>query len=178
MKVVFGANLGAPRAEMEGGGGTLVADVGSYSVRIGYAGGDLPQVYSSSAVGCRQGGKEAAPYDFDLGHYRDGTSVHHPVREGLISNWDAYAALWEHAARDSLKVDLRETPMLIAEKPYVPAADRIKYVFLSLVLCCAVLCCAVLRASHQILTSVPPPPPHPTPPPIHTHTHQTDRTHV
>ena len=104
----------------------MVADVGSHSVRIGHAGHDLPQVYSSSAVCCK-GGKEAAPYQFDPAlHFREGSSVHHAVREGLISNWDSYEALWEHAVRDSLKVDTRETPLLIAEKPYVPAADRIK----------------------------------------------------
>jgi actin-like protein 6A len=114
---------------------TVVADIGTCCTRIGYAGSDLPQVWTSSALGVTtsNGGgsntsvvKGQEELHFDLSHFREDMSVSHPLREGLIYNWDAYQAIWEGAIKNSIKVDMRETPVLLTEKPYVPPADRVK----------------------------------------------------
>ena len=122
----------------------VVADVGSFSTRIGFAGNDTPQSNIPTAIGKIQSGSSAASsssgksssssrgtpsgdsWHFDLSRFQEDMSIEHPVQDGLVQDWDAYQMLWEHAVKNYIKVDLHETPLLVAEKPYVSPADRIK----------------------------------------------------
>ena len=103
--------------------GAVVADIGSFATRIGFAGNDVPQTYMPTAVG-RKG--QQSLFDGALSTYSEGQTLSQPVREGLIVDWDEYQQLWEYAIKNNLKVDLRDTPLLVAEKPYVSSNDRIK----------------------------------------------------
>jgi actin-related protein len=56
---------------------------------------------------------------------REGLEVCSPaVLDGLVQDWDALERLWERAIARNLKVDLHETPVLMAEKPYHSPKSR------------------------------------------------------
>lgn len=103
----------------------MVADVGSSAARFGFSGQAMPHVLRPSTMGVTSGSSGSPNYHMDLALYHEKMGVEHPVRDGLICDWDAYQALWSHTA-NALKVDLRETTLLVTEKPYAPPADRIK----------------------------------------------------
>ena len=54
--------------------------------------------------------------------------IQYAVRDGLISDWDAVQHLWDHSISSYLKIDMKETPVLLAEKVYNSSASRQKYV--------------------------------------------------
>ena len=64
-------------------------------------------------------------YDFDVYRYRENMGIESPVRDGMVVNWDMMEKLWEHSlAKYCNKCDLKDTPVLLAEKPYAPIASR------------------------------------------------------
>jgi actin-like protein 6A len=65
-------------------------------------------------------------YHFDLANYRDDMSIGNPIKDGLVTDWDMLERVWEHAMTNYLKVDIKDTPLLIAEKPYNPVSNRYK----------------------------------------------------
>jgi actin-related protein len=71
--------------------------------------------------------KHGREYVFDINKYRENMAIDCPVRDGLVVDWDAMEKLWEHAVSkycgrgDS---SLKDTPVLLSEKPYVPVAVR------------------------------------------------------
>lgn len=123
---------------------SVVADVGSFATRIGFAGNDMPQANIPTALGKIHSGSPGASssssksssssrgtpsgdsWHFDMSRIREDMSIEHPVQDGLVQDWDAYQLLWEHAVKNYVKVELHEAPLLVAEKPYVSTADRVK----------------------------------------------------
>ena len=108
--------------------GAVVADIGTTNVRIGFAGADQPRAQFSTAVG-----KDSAPssssrptYHHDLAFFRENMSVEYPLKEGLIQDWDAYESIWNHAIKNYIRADMRETPVLLTEKAYTPSEHRMK----------------------------------------------------
>jgi actin-related protein len=53
--------------------------------------------------------------------------MEYALQDGLISNWDHLERLWDHALSSSLKVDIKETPVLLSEKSYNSSSLRQKY---------------------------------------------------
>ncbi|RYY83417.1 hypothetical protein EON63_11265 [archaeon] len=49
-----------------------------------------------------------------------------PVSNGLIDDFDLYQAIWEENMQNSLKADIRGTPVLLAEKSYATPKQRHK----------------------------------------------------
>ena len=69
----------------------------------------------------------AKDYVYDIFKYRENMSIECPVRDGLVSDWDALEKLWEHALSTYCGREggnLNETPVLLAEKPYAPISSR------------------------------------------------------
>lgn len=62
--------------------------------------------------------------DFDISNFREKYSLECPIRNGQIVDWDLLEKIWEHAMNRYMKVDIKESPVLIAEKPYNPSASR------------------------------------------------------
>jgi actin-related protein len=121
--------------------GALVADIGSFSSRIGFAGEDSPRAYIPSVVGVLHSecsGGLASPngktmgqeYRFDVTNYKENMGIESPVQDGLVSNWDLLEQLWEHSlvqyCNKAPGNGLKDTPVLIAEKPYTPISSRHK----------------------------------------------------
>ena len=61
-----------------------------------------------------------------LNAYKDPINIQSPIQDGLIQDWDALETLWNYSISSYVKVDCRETPLLLAEKPYNTAACRHK----------------------------------------------------
>mmetsp|Transcript_21502 Transcript_21502/g.21623 ORF Transcript_21502/g.21623 Transcript_21502/m.21623 type:complete len:453 (+) Transcript_21502:202-1560(+) len=113
--------------------GALVADIGSYSTRIGFAGDDMPKAYFPSVVGATQVDAEEGAmkdpvkdYHFDISRFRENMALENVVKDGLIADWDLLEKIWEHSLSKYLKVDMKDTPVLVAEKPYNPPEMRRK----------------------------------------------------
>ena len=53
-------------------------------------------------------------------------AIESAVRDGVISDWDLFEKLWEYSINDYIRVDVKQTPVLMAEKPYNPPSSRQK----------------------------------------------------
>ncbi|KAH7887939.1 actin family [Phlebopus sp. FC_14] len=128
----------------------LVVDVGSSSVRAGYAGDDTPKAIVSSYYGY----KSTAPHAVDvqmgdataegrtaeearpkndaklyLGQHgpsiwRDGMEIGNPVRDGLIFDFNPIPALISHALVDVMRSNPSEHPVLVTEPAWNTPANR------------------------------------------------------
>lgn len=133
--------------------GAIVADIGTSSTRVGFAGEDCPRAYlptvrvvdignslfeidrlrysSVQAVGLVQAEQDnvasVKEYSFDIANYKENMSIECPVRDGLICDWDALEKLWEHAIAKYCNrpdLSLKDSPLLLSEKPYAPVSSR------------------------------------------------------
>ena len=89
----------------------VVLDLGTHSVKAGYAGQDTPQHVFPSDVGtCPKSGdvdmtdgSSASTRDFyvdSMGVRRDGVEVQSPFGEnGMLEDWEAVESIWEHALK-------------------------------------------------------------------------------
>lgn len=64
--------------------------------------------------------------NFDLSKFKENMAVESPMRDGIVVDWDMLEKLWEYSLKRCGKLDcsLRDTPVLLAEKPYTTAAAR------------------------------------------------------
>lgn len=65
-------------------------------------------------------------YNFDLSYFKENMMIESTVKDGVILNWDHLEKLWEYSLISSLKVDPKETPVLMAEKSYNSSISRQK----------------------------------------------------
>jgi actin-related protein len=83
-------------------------------------------------------GTEGSPgksYEFDVCSHRGATQyteMYSPVQDGLVTDWDWFEKTWEYASAKFLKVDSREAPVLMSEKPYNSAKSRQRFFQLTL----------------------------------------------
>ena len=137
--------------------GAIVADIGSFTTRVGFAGDDTPRAYfptvsghdapprmtrssiifalsplspHSQAVGVRHGGDAVGgkTLSYDLATFREQMAVDTPIKDGQIADWDLLERSWEHALSNYLRVEPKESPILVTEKPYNPPYARQRYV--------------------------------------------------
>ena len=66
-------------------------------------------------------------YHFDFKRPRENMKIESPIVNGLISDWDAFEALWNYSLENYIKQEIRESPILMAEKPYNPPSDRQRF---------------------------------------------------
>lgn len=127
----------------------LVLDIGSSSVRAGYAGDDIPKAIIPSFYGYKattvdgdvqMGGN--APENFEsttkqtpsdaklyLGQngpsiWREGMEIGNPVRDALIFDFNPVPALISHALVDVMRVNPSEHPILVTEPAWNTPANR------------------------------------------------------
>jgi actin-related protein len=65
-------------------------------------------------------------YHLDHSYFRENMSIEYALRDGVVSNWDHLEKIWDHALASSIKVDIKETPVLLAEKSYNSSISRQK----------------------------------------------------
>ncbi|KAJ6545004.1 actin 1 [Mycena vulgaris] len=111
----------------------LVIDTGSGTCKAGFAGDDSPYSVFPSVVGRSrfwQAGfaissnfKEC--YVGDEAQAKRGIlGLRYPIEQGLISNWYNMEKLWHHVFYNELHVAPNEHPVLLADAPLTPNADR------------------------------------------------------
>ena len=114
-----------------GGVGALVADVGAFSFRLGFAGDELPRCYrasligvatSSASTGAPGTGTTASPqpkHYFELSQSREEMKIESIVDgSGLIHDWKLLEKMLSFAQTHYMKLDFKDTPIILAEKPY------------------------------------------------------------
>lgn len=119
--------------EVVGAEMALVLDVGSASFRMGLAGDDAPRAILSSHVGRLDADANAMDVDgsagncsyfYDLHKYRSGMRLDSVTKDGLIADWQILEKMWNHSIQNYVKVDPKEHPIIISEKPYSPTNFR------------------------------------------------------
>ena len=62
--------------------------------------------------------KNEKQYFFDIDRCREGLMIENPLQTSLVTDWDLIERIWEHSMSYYLKVDTKETPVLLSEKSY------------------------------------------------------------
>ncbi|KAL7282140.1 actin-like protein Arp4p [Trametes coccinea BRFM310] len=130
----------------------LVVDIGSSSLRAGYAGDDTPKAIVPTAFGFIEEhvssngdvamGEEGAPppegeqpqavkpkVKLFIGQngpslWRSGMEVGNPMHDGLVQNYDSVPPLINHAFNEMMRVNPAEHPVLVTEAPWNTPANR------------------------------------------------------
>lgn len=124
----------------------VVAEIGGYAARLGFAGEDYPRSYFPSCAGfippddsttratnpssSKQNNSkqiQRKEYKFDLGHNDSRMNVHSPLSGGLVEDWDMVEQIWQHANKTALTVDLAQTPLLLIERAFNTSKLRQEY---------------------------------------------------
>ncbi|XP_072349551.1 actin-like protein 6B isoform X8 [Scyliorhinus torazame] len=112
--------------------GALVFDIGSYTVRAGYAGEDCPKADFPTTVGLLN--HEEAAMDIDgekdvksgktyyidtnsLHVPREGVEVISPLKNAMIEDWDCFQAILDHTYSKHIKSEPNLHPVLMSEAP-------------------------------------------------------------
>ena len=118
----------------------VVLDLGTHSVKAGYAGQDTPQHVFTSSVGARakggdvdmtEGGSQSSRDIFvdSMGIRRDEVDVTSPYGEnGMLEDWEAVEGIWEHALKKCLTIQTDEHPVLMSEPVHNSDGVRSKMV--------------------------------------------------
>ncbi|KZP24664.1 Actin/actin-like protein, partial [Athelia psychrophila] len=128
----------------------LVVDIGTSSVRAGYAGDDTPKAIIPTSYGYipqnadgdvamaeapTEAGDDArtknAKAKLYLGQHgpsiwRAGMEIGNPMRDGLIHDWDPISPLISHALVDVMRCNPQEHPILVTEPAWNTVANREK----------------------------------------------------
>ncbi|XP_076144138.1 actin-like protein 7A [Alosa pseudoharengus] len=104
----------------------VVFDVGSSSVRAGLAGDPAPSCVIPSRVKMTRHGSSARPRSSFVGAATgvDAPAVF-PVRNGIITDWDAMEWMWERAFRE-LNTPPERHAVLLSDPPLSPLTNREK----------------------------------------------------
>uniref|UniRef100_A0A8C6Q9N3 Actin-like protein 6A n=1 Tax=Nothobranchius furzeri TaxID=105023 RepID=A0A8C6Q9N3_NOTFU len=124
--------------------GALVFDIGSYSVRAGYAGEDCPKADFPTVIGVtldREDGSTPMETDGDKGkqssttYYidtnqlrvpRESMEVMSPLKNGMIEDWDSFQAILDHTYKMHFKSEPSLHPVLMSEASWNTRAKREK----------------------------------------------------
>ncbi|KAG2467687.1 ACL6B protein, partial [Polypterus senegalus] len=112
--------------------GALVFDIGSYSVRAGYAGEDCPKADFPTTVGHLVQDESTMEMDNDKDkkmtktYYIDTNSLHvprenvetlSPLKNGMIEDWDCFQSILDHTYSKHVKSEPHLHPVLMSEAP-------------------------------------------------------------
>lgn len=116
---------------------TVVIDLGSSTIKVGYAGQDAPLQVVSAVVGHVRGEhfmdlEKHAHVDKDVyvgdevWAFRDVLQVKRVIKNGVVQNWADFELLLKHILHEDmgLPADLHEYPVLLTEPPLNPKANR------------------------------------------------------
>ena len=111
----------------------VVIDNGSATMKIGFAGDDVPRASFQSIVGRWKYGPSLVGMnrpDFLIGEEaiakRGLLIIRYPIEHGICVNWDDMEKLWHHAFYDQLKCAIEEHPVLMTENIFNSVNNREK----------------------------------------------------
>jgi len=106
--------------------GALVADIGSFTCRIGYAGEEMPRTSFQTATGFQldpSGRRRKSVHEPIM--FEENLQIDNAIRDGIIADIDMYEDIWHYAMKSAFPgVDLKDHPILFSEKPYNPPLAR------------------------------------------------------
>eukprot|EP00039_Didymoeca_costata_P031272 m.33961 g.33961 ORF g.33961 m.33961 type:complete len:497 (+) comp8641_c0_seq2:117-1607(+) len=118
---------------------TLVIDIGSNTIKVGYAGEEVPVVMVSSVAGHVRGEHfmdldrhahvdKDAYYGDEVWALKDVLTIKRIVKKGVIQDWKDFEELLSQILFEELKLpkDLSEYPVLLTEPPFTPRKQREK----------------------------------------------------
>uniref|UniRef100_A0A8C1VJ89 Actin-like protein 6A n=1 Tax=Cyprinus carpio TaxID=7962 RepID=A0A8C1VJ89_CYPCA len=124
--------------------GALVFDMGSYSVRAGYAGEDCPKADFPTVIGVtldredgstpmetdgEKGKQSGTTYYIDTNQLRvprESMEVMSPLKNGMIEDWDSFQAILDHTYKMHFKSEPSLHPVLMSEASWNTRAKREK----------------------------------------------------
>ncbi|CAB1324690.1 unnamed protein product [Coregonus sp. 'balchen'] len=124
--------------------GALVFDIGSYTVRAGYAGEDCPKADFPTVIGVTldredgstpmetdggDKGKQGTNYFIDTNQLRvarENMEVMSPLKNGMIEDWDSFQAILDHTYKMHFKSEPSMHPVLMSEASWNTRAKREK----------------------------------------------------
>ncbi|KAA8583410.1 hypothetical protein FQN60_015956, partial [Etheostoma spectabile] len=108
----------------------IVLDTGSGLMKAGFADQDLPNIIFPTIIGMPKyeeimnGNLERETYiGHDAQHMRGVLALKHPIKNGIIRNWDEMEKIWHHTFQQ-LCVDPDEHPVLLTEAAMNPLENR------------------------------------------------------
>ncbi|NXK44002.1 ACTL9 protein, partial [Chauna torquata] len=110
--------------------GPVVIDMGTRSCRAGFSGHQAPSAEISTLVGhpmAWSAGSEEARSEAFIGEQallHPDTEIIEVMQNGIIVNWDAAKALWQHMFEHELGVHPEEHALLITEPSLSPTSSR------------------------------------------------------
>ena len=106
--------------------GAVVLDMGSHSVRAGFAGDDTPKINFPTHIGVRNAEgmipdeNGAVKKKFVLGINnitapKENIEIENPLKSGMIENWDMFEAIIDHTFQNHLRTEINQHPILMTE---------------------------------------------------------------
>jgi len=105
----------------------VVIDMGSLSVRAGFAADNCPRIVfpTIDPVWQRQNNTNKEEVEDDGGGDDEKNQVQHPIERGYITTqWESMEDVWHHTFYNELHVKPESQPVLITEPPLNPKASR------------------------------------------------------
>jgi len=114
----------------------VVIDNGSGSIKAGFGGDDQPRTTFPTVAGpadtdrfpCPCGGRPWKDVFIGGGAESESAIINpeFPIRRGLVTNWDYMEKIWQYTFSAELRVDPKETPVLLTEPVFNPDGNRVK----------------------------------------------------
>lgn len=112
----------------------VVIDNGSYMIRAGFAGDEIPTAVFPTIIGrLRHRGVTAALGLKDCHYVGDQTiekrgilTIKNPIENGIVTNWDDMTEIWFHTFLNQLKVEPNHHSVLMSENAFNPKTNREK----------------------------------------------------
>ncbi|XP_037606562.1 uncharacterized protein LOC119476946 [Sebastes umbrosus] len=108
----------------------IVLDTGSGLMKAGFADQDLPNIIFPTIIGMPKyeeimnGNLEKETYiGHEAQHMRGVLALKHPIKNGIICNWDEMEKIWHHTFQQ-LGVEPEDHPVLLTEAAMNPLANR------------------------------------------------------
>ncbi|KAJ5075102.1 actin [Anaeramoeba ignava] len=110
----------------------IVIDNGSFEIRSGFAGDDLPKKNTRNIIGNLI--NESNLINLSKSQYigneaqenKEILNLSYPIQKGIIENWDNMEKMWHHIFYNELKIAPEEHPVLIADSPFNPKSSKEK----------------------------------------------------
>ncbi|KAF9357452.1 Arp2/3 complex subunit, actin nucleation center [Mortierella sp. AD094] len=116
---------------------TIVVDNGTGFVKVGYAGSNFPEHVFPSVVGrpilrAEESIGNVRVKDIMVGdeaaELRAILQMSYPMENGIVTNWTDMRHLWDYTFNEKLKIDPRDTKIMLTEPVMNPKANREKMV--------------------------------------------------
>ncbi|XP_013120046.1 uncharacterized protein LOC100698705 isoform X1 [Oreochromis niloticus] len=120
----------SPMTEIADFKSPIVLDTGSGLIKAGFADQDLPSIIFPTIIGVPKyeevlnGNLEREAYiGHDAEHMRGVLTLKHPIKNGIIHNWDEMEKIWHHTFQQ-LRVEPEDHPVLLTEAAMNPLKNR------------------------------------------------------